>query len=199
MQIAVYIAKITGENKTNVACEERNREIENTKNSKAKSEKYEVWKLLERAIEEVYGVNAEAVYFTKDKNGKWHCDKCEFSLSHAGGYAAVAVADFPVGIDIEKYEEEKFMRLGSRILTESEAKKYELLSKDEQGEFLIKSWTRKEAALKRKGEAALCPRENQRTDGNLYTEKILLDGKIFYLAISYKSAYNTPVNVRICK
>lgn len=184
MRVNVYITKISGETTTNVACEERNREIENTKNSKSKSEKYEVWKLLEKAIEEVYGVNAETVGFTKDKNGKWHCDKCEFSLSHSSGYAAVAVADFPIGIDIEKYDEKRFRRLGKRILTVSEAKEYELLKEDEQGEFLAKSWTKKEAALKKKGEAALCPRANRGKDGYFYTEKILLEMEEFYFAVS---------------
>ena len=55
--------------------------------------------LLEKTIKQIYG--KERFQIVYNSNGKPLCDFCFFSISHSGDYAAVAVSDKPIGIDIQ--------------------------------------------------------------------------------------------------
>lgn len=80
------------------------------------------------------------------------CGGLHYSLSHAGTYAVAAVADVPVGIDME--EECRFVdgeRLARRFLTQQELLLYGQLSQTEKPRMLAKAWTRKEAFSKADG------------------------------------------------
>ena len=55
--------------------------------------------LLERMIKRLYGKERFEIKY--NRNGKPLCDFCFFSISHSGDFAAVAVSDDPIGVDIQ--------------------------------------------------------------------------------------------------
>lgn len=102
--------------------------------------------LLKKMIKEIYG--REGFELSYNENGKPELDFCFFSISHSGNYAVCAVAETPVGIDIENTgrfkRREKYM-----FFTDNETRYVN--SRDSARRFCI-IWTRKEAYIKALGE-----------------------------------------------
>ena len=102
--------------------------------------------LLKKMIKEIYG--REGFELSYNENGKPELDFCFFSISHSGNYAVCAVAQTPVGIDIENTgrfkRREKYM-----FFTDNETRYVN--SRDSARRFCI-IWTRKEAYIKALGE-----------------------------------------------
>ena len=102
---------------------------------------------LRRILAHASGISAEAIRFTLGPHGKpalANVEGVEFSLSHAGSWAMVAVTKgVPVGIDIERIRENVNMaallrRLGETELPDSPAD-------------LFRMWNRREARTKALG------------------------------------------------
>ena len=55
--------------------------------------------LLFKMIKRLYGRDSFEIKY--NPNGKPLCDFCFFSISHSGDFAAVAVSDDPIGVDIQ--------------------------------------------------------------------------------------------------
>ena len=102
--------------------------------------------LLKKMIKEIYG--RESFEISYNGNGKPELEFCFFSISHSGNYAVCAVAETPVGIDIENTgrfrRREKYM-----FFTDNETRYVN--SADSARRFCI-IWTRKEAYIKALGE-----------------------------------------------
>lgn len=102
--------------------------------------------LLKKIIKEIYG--REGFELSYNENGKPELDFCFFSISHSGNYAVCAVAETPVGIDIENTgrfkRREKYM-----FFTDNETRYVN--ERDSARRFCI-IWTRKEAYIKALGE-----------------------------------------------
>ena len=102
--------------------------------------------LLKKMIKEIYG--RESFEISYNENGKPELDFCFFSISHSGNYAVCAVAETPVGIDIENTgrfkRREKYM-----FFTDNETRYVN--SADSARRFCL-IWTRKEAYIKALGE-----------------------------------------------
>ena len=118
--------------------------------------------------------------FTKEKHQKpcLKSGECFFNLSHAGNWAACAICDVPVGIDVETMDRfldpVKNKRLAGRILTTEE---YRLWEKTYSGEELLIRWTKKESSVKRTGEGL--SRDFRQVDtlhGDWYQTYRLFDG-----------------------
>lgn len=92
--------------------------------------------------------DSTAVY--KDKNGCPHLNNGKFiSISHSGGKCAVAVSDFPVGLDIQAHSERNYLSIGRIVLCESELT---FLSKSTEIENdFYKLWCLKESYMKALG------------------------------------------------
>ena len=65
--------------------------------------------------------------YSVDKNGKPVSDKTFFSVSHSGKYAAIAVSDARIGLDIEKIRPRNDAAFRKRMLSEAEAAECEAL------------------------------------------------------------------------
>lgn len=101
--------------------------------------------LLERMIKRIYGKERFEIKY--NKNGKPLCDFCFFSISHSGDFAAVAVSDNQVGVDIQIpggfKKREKYMLF-------SPAENEFVNAKDSENRFYT-LWTSKEAYIKAEG------------------------------------------------
>ena len=148
-----------------IRCKERKDEIEAVLNEKVKTEKTEVWKLLEIAAEHAYGYKPDEVIYKKLPCGKWIGDKFCFSLSHTFGASAVIVSDKPCGIDIEnidrfrkKCEDANFLPSFLKAIGCEEVK---------DAESALTVWTRKESVFKTSEQQIFSPKkisaENDKT------------------------------------
>ena len=144
---------------------ERNAELMSVKNECLCLEKYWSWRTLEFALLHSFGYKMSDLIFSRSQNGKWLCDKCFFSLSHSGGYVAVAVSNTQVGIDIEDvlaFEEKckdstVLKRMRRHIAGKSEP--YPKTPFE-----LLKIWTQKESIFKCKSEKSFNPAKIELTE-----------------------------------
>ncbi|ROQ39503.1 4'-phosphopantetheinyl transferase [Frondihabitans sp. PhB188] len=113
-------------------------------------------------------------------------DGPHFSLSRSGRWAAIAVADEPVGVDIERAQElGAAPSLADTLLAEGEA------SSD-----LLRTWVRKEALLKATGEGLTRPMTTVRADDERIVD-LALDGPLVgALAFTVASPASTRVRNR---
>lgn len=102
--------------------------------------------LLKKMIKEIYG--RESFEISYNGNGKPELEFCFFSISHSGNYAVCAVAETPVGIDIENTG--RFRKRGKYMFFTDNETRY-VNSADSARRFCI-IWTRKEAYIKALGE-----------------------------------------------
>jgi phosphopantetheinyl transferase (holo-ACP synthase) len=160
-------------------------ETENCTNKKVKGQKYYAWKLLEKAMSEVYAFDIHNVDIRKN-NDKWESSKCHFSISHSGSVVAVALSKSPVGIDIEENNEERFERIKERFLCKNE------LSIDIPLSIM---WTKKEAIFKRNGRGRFNPIKIDSCTKNVDSRLVELGGVQYALSVATKKT--CPVEYRI--
>lgn len=112
-------------------------------------------RLLRIALEEA-GVDYERLEFSYNEHGKPYFlhQSMHFNMSHAGNYAVCAIADQPVGVDVEVITKldskpEQIRRIADRILTGEEQAFWNMHGAT--GVQLLKIWTKKESYAKMKG------------------------------------------------
>ena len=106
---------------------------------------------LRRVLAQASGQPAAELVIAQDALGKPFLPGTpglHFSLSHCGGQALVALAEAPLGVDIEALIQRDTGVLATQILTPAELSRWQLLPQYEQIESLTEAWTRKEALLK---------------------------------------------------
>lgn len=89
----------------------------------------------------------------KEDGGKLYLPKVDdfyFSIAHSGEYAVCAIADHPVGVDIQQKRETK-SKLARRFFQSSEADHIERQPKGKREELFFRYWTGKESYLKLTG------------------------------------------------
>lgn len=154
--LEVFVAQIPQNGEMGVLFpKSRHEEVQAVKNQKVKREKYYAWLLLEKAIAQVFQKPMQDFSFEKCNTGKWLCDQFEFSLSHSHGVVAVAISDFPVGVDIQKIQCVQG-DIADKILMEEELKRYQTLEKagkmEEKTQFLLACFCKKESLFKQKNQ-----------------------------------------------
>ncbi len=122
-----------------------------------KPEIYVTDRAYDEAADDAYG---DSVDKSGHKSG--HCaNAIHISISHSASYAAVVVADSPVGIDIEEKHDTEF-RVTKRMFSEPDKERV-FSSEDPDTEFR-QIWTEKEAYLKCTGEGISIPMKSFFTD-----------------------------------
>ncbi len=150
----VYMAKYPFPYDEDIFCPLRREEIEKCRNSNIKEQKFYVWKLLEYASFDTFGLEKSKLYFQKKKNGKWVIDGYFFSLSHSGNIVVAAVSDSPIGVDVQKIKKfEDPNKFKAIILSEKEKTKYLNIN----NEKLMKIWSLKECAFKKSNDSTFIP------------------------------------------
>lgn len=122
--------------------------------------------LLERMIKRIYGKERFEIKY--NKNGKPLCDFCFFSISHSGDFAAVAVSDDPIGVDIQIpggfKKREKYMLF-------SPAENEFVNAENSENRFYT-LWTRKEAYIKAEGGTLADAAKISLVGGGKFKEKL---------------------------
>lgn len=168
--------------------EARYEEIRSCASEKVRIQKYLVWKLLESAIANSFGLDFNSLDFKKDKSGKWSCGKVEFSLSHSANAVAVAVSDKDVGMDIELVRNIACEKLAQKILTPNERTVFGTLDKSERDGYILEKWTRKESLYKRSG---ICAFSQADVDGQAFlTQNIEIQSEKYVLSVCAQSVEN---------
>jgi len=113
------------------------------------------WLLLRDAFA-LDGVEIGRLTLKTGEYGKPYFDGCpEFSISHAGPYAAVAVSDDPVGVDMEAPR--CTLDMAKHVFAPSEYAAAEALCGDAQRLYLQRVWVAKEAFVKAVGTGMRTP------------------------------------------
>jgi phosphopantetheinyl transferase len=161
----------------------RDLEVRECKSESVKREKYLVWKLLRRAVEEYFKLDFANLTFTKTANGKWICPDFYFSLSHTDGAVCVALAKIPVGVDIEKIRHVG-EKLPERFLSCDELEYMNTLQKEEREAFFLEAWVKKESIFKRLGEELLMPRQRSTLGCDSALERVFIGGYEYLIGVS---------------
>ena len=185
----VYVAPIPQNARIEkVYPETRYEEIRSCASEKVRIQKYLVWKLLESAVADSFGLNFNSLEFKKDKSGKWSCGKVEFSLSHSANAVAVAVSDKEVGVDIELVRNIPYEKLAQKILTQSERAVFAALEESEREGYILERWTRKESLYKR---SVICAFSQADVDGQAFlTRNIEIQGEKYVLSVCAEAVKN---------
>lgn len=100
----------------------------------------------------------------RTENGKPYIEGAEFSITHTGGTALIAISDKPVGIDAEMIKELNYSSILQRFTLREQAEI------DCTAAFL-KNWVVKEAYIKKLGETlAHCLKRLEYFGGNLFSD-----------------------------
>ena len=111
--------------------------------SSRKSEVHRKGYLAIRQLLKGYGIIPEIHQYDQD-GVPFLTDGRYLSITHTKNMAAIAISVFPVGIDLEHYQE-KIKKIATRFLHKEESKDH---SKTDNIEFLTQIWTAKEAIYK---------------------------------------------------
>lgn len=96
---------------------------------------------------------------------------CYFSLSHSGELLVCAISDVEIGADCEKIHDLKF-NVAGKVLNEEELTEYENISDEDKNSWMIRMWTIKEGIGKLLGTGIRTPKDLNKDDYLMYTEKI---------------------------
>lgn len=152
----VYISEVLQDYSVVLTPVERQQEVDCVTNENLKRQKVSTWTLLQTALKHSFGYELGEAEFTRQKNGKWLCDKAWFSLSHTDDYAIVAVSNAAVGVDAEnkqsfadRWKDEHARNAFARKITaKGEAR--------DVGDLLA-LWIKKESAYKLSGKGGFNP------------------------------------------
>lgn len=168
---------------------DRAAEIDRCSNDDVRIAKFYVWKLLENALTCAFGLKIGELDLKCAKNGKWECPECCFSLSHSGNFAAVAVSQNPVGIDIERCNKERFTpALAKRIVTAYEGEMIESLEEAARRTELNALWTKKEAIFKFVGGDGFHPKHIETSKYFCVTKRFRCKDESYYITVASKDS-----------
>ena len=179
----IYTAKIPSDVVMEaVYPKERQDLIESTKNPTVRRARYCVWRLFEYALKNSLGLEIKNIDVYRSESGKWLSDDFCFSLSHTDGIVAVAISDFPVGIDVEKVRDVDIDAFSKRVLTENERNALSLMASP--CDNIIKLWTAKESIYKMLGTSPFVPYKIDVADYRIATFQEYLGDDKYYLTVS---------------
>jgi len=130
---------------------ERVEEIRGIGNPQTVAAKITSWNTLRHAISGSLHREMEEFVFRREDKGGWSAEGLYFSLTHTDRFAAAAISDAPVGVDLENLSDYLHKQENTRRSYSSIAQKIctplELERCDSPSSFLL-LWTRKEAIFK---------------------------------------------------
>ena len=142
-------------------------------------------------------VNSNSLLICKNEFGKPYLKdypNVHYNISHTKGAIVCAVADEPVGVDIERVKNFN-KRIAERFFTQNE-QNYIFDKMENQNERFAEIWTMKEAYVKWLGEGMAIPFDSFDV---LQIEKIYsLSHGIYYIAVFTNSTLNPRAAIEHC-
>lgn len=186
MGAEVFVALFDGDAGEPLHSAERDSYVRAAGDEQLRRQRYWVWKLLERVLAERFDTDADR--FTRDSRGRWTDVRGELwcSLSHSECAVAVAVARFPVGVDVQVMDAfcEAPSGLAKRICTDGEYEYWRTLSVDERKFYLAERWSTKEALFKLDGGSVFKPSAIDTSRRDTLCRGVKLDGECYTLVLA---------------
>lgn len=136
--------------------------------------------LLKYGLEKKYGVDPKRLILKTGKHGKPYFEgypfHIHFNISNSGNYVVLILARMPVGIDIQEKRITDIDKLGKKVFSVDEYRKF-LASDDKQEEF-FRQWVLKESYVKWTGEGLL-RRDLKDLPMDGWSQFLLIDMKYF--------------------
>ncbi len=164
---------------------ERYEEILACQNEKVKSQKYWAWKLLEKALKEQYNVSINDLSFKKVYT-KWITENFYFSISHSNNILALSLGKKENGIDIEKIDEKRFLKLinkSNKLLTNNENEAFSNILEENRANYLNILWTKKESIFKTLNKQCFLPNNIDSNEKFTKTYIVKNESGSYYLSI----------------
>lgn len=170
----------TGEDEELLDASERRR-ARNMRSATARARFILARAALRRLVADVARVDVSAVQIETTRLGcPWlpRQPDMHVSVSHTSDLAVVAVANHPVGVDIERLDRER-LPPAPTWMTSSEAQTIDTLAATDHARALVRLWTAKEAASKALGLGLLAPMRAIRVDGDTASFEGAGQGRVF--------------------
>ena len=90
------------------------------------------------------------VIITRDNNGKpfvTNIPEFHFNISHSGRVIAIAVDNFPVGVDIERVRDVN-LKIVERFFSNKDKENFMKVEEERRRDYFFKMWTQKESYVK---------------------------------------------------
>ena len=162
--------------------------IEKATDSRTRGERRAAWQLLAIALKSSRGIDLSEIEIIREECGRWVSKNLCFSLSHTRDVVAVAIADKPVGIDVEKISERDITVLSRRALTDAEREELERLSPEDRLTRFYETWCKKESFFKTLGEDVFLPNRIESAKTGAQSRIIEIGGKRFAVAVAVKNS-----------
>lgn len=167
----------------------RHEEVVSVSNEKVKRSKYWAWKTLEYALFRSFGYKIQDLDIVKNKNGKWTCKKCFFSITHTQNFVAVIVSNKETGIDAEdclsfydRFNDDKaFQAFVAKIVAPKEEFPKNKME-------LITLWTKKECLFKFGKKSAFIPNKTCTANQNLLSIQVSYQEKDYVVSVIGKDS-----------
>ena len=185
----IFVMKINDLEDVPIKDEKRAEYIEKATDPRTRAERRAAWQLLAIALKASRGIDLSEIEIIREECGRWTSPSVFFSLSHTQGAVAVALADLPVGIDIEEIKERDITALSRRALTECEREELEALPAEDRLTRFYEIWCKKEAYFKTLGADAFVPNKVESAKTNAQSRVIEIDGKRFAVAVAVGDKY----------
>lgn len=136
---------------------ERRKKIQHMKDQKSICRSLAAGCLLHDALCESRGLSlktGQAFEIGYEKEGKPYLKEMPdvyFNLSHSGGYVSCAIADVPVGVDIQKKSMVR-SRIAERFFTSADNERLSVCSEEEREDLFFRMWSIKESYIKLTGQ-----------------------------------------------
>lgn len=164
-------------------------------NQTAQKQSLFAWALLSLVLEKDYNLNLMNLDLNYHQNDKpfFTDNPVYFNISHSNNLVGVAIANQPIGLDIEFFNQDKnYLNLCEKLLSDQELEK---LSKTlGKSSYLLTNWVIKEAHLKMTGEG-IKPSNFKIEPLKKYFQIFNFKNNEYYIALYY--LINQKINVKI--
>ena len=182
--VDIFIMKINDLQAAPITNATRAEYIARATDERTRCERRAAWQLLAVALRESRGIDLSDIEIIREECGRWTSPAVCFSLSHTRDIVAVALADVPVGIDIEEIKERDMTALSRRALTDGEREELESLRGEDRLTRFYEIWCKKEAYFKTLGSDAFLPNRVDSTKANAQSNVVEIEGRRFAVAVA---------------